>query len=45
MEKDTYAVAAAGVELGLLYLDTGDLEESQKALELAKYSFLHSYVC
>ncbi len=36
VERDIYAVAASGVELGLLHLDMGNLDDAQKTLEMAK---------
>ncbi len=36
VERDTYAVASAGVELGLLYIELEKLEEAQTTLDSAK---------
>lgn len=36
VQYDTYAIAAASLELGLLYLETGNLDEAHQILESTK---------
>ena len=36
VQQDTYAVAAASLELGLLYLETGNLDSARQILESTK---------
>ena len=40
VQHDTYAVAAASLELGLLYLETGNLDSARQILESTKYDLI-----
>ena len=39
VQHDTYAIAAASLELGLLYIETGSLDEAHQILESTKCVF------
>ena len=44
VKRDHYAIAAASMELGFIYIDLGMLEEAEKQLHSAKLAHTCTYI-